>query len=78
MSLKPEISSFIGESVFSFEQKFRLNKKYIAAFTAFLAGSQGLLSVILACPTYSLQVVSEHLCCSGQVTEYKPILPNAK
>jgi len=70
MSLKPELSSSIGESKFSFEQKFRLNKKYIAAFTAFLVGSQGLLSVILVYSTYSLQVVSEHFCCPGQVTEY--------
>lgn len=76
MSLKPEFSSSIGESKFPFEQKFRLNKKYIAAFTAFLAGNQGLLSVILVYSAYSLQVDSEHLCCPGQVTECKCTFPN--
>lgn len=70
MSLKPAFSSSIGESKFSFEQKFRLNKKYIAAFTTFLAGNQVVPSVILVYSTYSLQVVSQHLCCPGQVTEY--------
>lgn len=58
MSLKLEFSSSIGESKLSFEQKFWLNKKYIGSFTACLAGSQKLLSVVLVYSTYTLQVVS--------------------